>query len=155
MSISKSQILVRAHEIVARSGTEMLLHDAVKQALREVFNGNADAPLDELARTVTANGTLRKLTYDLPEHNGQTQLFEIPSWLIIQSPEGDLLIPRSEATVGHVRQWRREGLQHHSVQRLRFKRAGEDLDHIKDVEDDVPWSNARALIFQRRAEITA
>jgi hypothetical protein len=152
-AVGKTTIQVRAQELIEKSGRALLVRDAVVMALRELCPDRESAI--ELAATFMAGMglALRRESYDLPEHNGQGTLFDVPTWIVVTSPEGDLAIEKDHATMGQVRQWRREGQQHHATQHLRFKRAGEELDLISDLDDELPWAEARAILGERRGAL--
>jgi hypothetical protein len=146
MSTDRRSLQLRAQEIINASPDGMTVNEALKRALLERYGNDVEA----LANAAASLGAgmlkgLRKRTYDLPEQEDGV-LFQIPSVIGISTPEGDLLIPREQANTGQVKQWQKEGLQHHSTQVLRFKRAGRDLESLKDEPDDLPWWSARAML---------
>lgn len=141
----RSSLKLRAQEIINASPNGMTVREALKQAAIERYGNNVDALADAFATAASSGmADLRKRTYELPDDDGA--LFEIPAAIGIRTDEGDLLVPRDRASLGHVRQWQKEGQQHHSTQLLRFKRAGKHLEHLKGEDDALPWSNARGLI---------
>ncbi|MEV0382388.1 hypothetical protein [Nonomuraea sp. NPDC050643] len=154
MAVDRS-IQIRTQEIISKSPVSISLQDAVTQALREKF-GDDIAAITAYAASLSA-GTMkgiRKATYNLPDDDGT--LFDIPIVIAVTTPtDGDLLVPRELADTGHVRQWTREGLQHHSTQRLRFKRATKDLELVADAADGAAWSNTRASLAERKKELEA
>lgn len=135
---------LRAQEIINAHPDGMTVRDAMKQAILERYADNPERMADAFA-TVAAGGMsqLRKRTYELPDDEG---LFQIPSWIGIRTEDGDMLVQREAATLGQAAQWAREGLQHHSVQRVRFKRAADQLEQLKDEKRELPWWNARRLL---------
>jgi hypothetical protein len=148
-------IQIRTQEIITKSPVPISLQDALTQALYEKF-GDDIAAVRAWAASVGA-GTMkgiRKATYDLPDDEGT--LFDIPTVIAVSTPmDGDLLIPKDLANTGHVRQWTREGLQHHSTQRLRFKRAMKDLEVVADIDNDTVWTEARKSLGARKKELEA
>lgn len=144
-------IQLRVQEIVNNSPVPINVHDALEQVLRERFGDDLDALRKWAASAgVSSMKGLRKRTYELPEADDQGSLFDVPTVIGIITPEGDLLIPKDQANTGHVRQWTKEGLQHHATQRLRFKRAVTDLETLSDVADEVLWSDARKTLAERK-----
>lgn len=146
MSNDRRSLQLRAQEIINASPNGMTVNEALKRALLERYGNDVDA----MAGVAAAMGAgilkgLRKRTYDLPEQEDGV-LFQVPSIIGIATVDGDLLVPREHAALGQVRQWQKEGLQHHATQVLRFKRAGRDLDELKEEPDELPWWSARAAL---------
>jgi len=148
-TFDRGTVQARAQEISCSSPTPITVRDACKQALRELYGNNPDALL-EAAATLAAGAMsgLRQRTYQLPEQATLTS--DIPGVIGITTPDGDLIIPRPEATAAQVRQWAKEAMQHHSTQRLRFKRFAKDLAVAEDEPDDVKWTEMRAIIEARK-----
>ena len=147
LSTDKASLQLRAQEIINAHPEGMTTRAALKQAILERYQHNADALADvavSFAGTIMSN--LVKATHNLPDDNGT--LFQIPGVIGIRSEDGDLLIARDHADLDQVRQWVREGLQHHSTQRLRFKRANAELESLKDEDGSLPWWSARAMLAQ-------
>jgi hypothetical protein len=144
-------IQIRTQEIINKSAVPITVQDALSQALYERFGDDA-AAIRAWAATVGAGAMrgLRKATYELPDN--ENALFEVPAVFGISTPQGDLLVPKDQANAGHVRQWTREGLQHHSTQRLRFKRAVKELEAVADLADETPWVSARQTLSDRKRE---
>jgi hypothetical protein len=94
---------------------------------------------------------IRKRTYEIPEQ--QAMLTDIPGVIGITSPDGDMFVQRSEATVGQVRQWNREALQHHSTQRLRHKRFREELKLINDIPENAKWPETHSIQIERQSKM--
>lgn len=145
-SNDRRSLQLRAQEIINASTTGMTVNDALKQALLERYGNDAD----KLASVAAALGAgmlkgIRKRTQELPEQE-EGVLFQIPSVIGIATIDGDLLVPREHANLDQVRQWQKEGLQHHATQVLRFKRAGHDLDELKEESGELPWWSARAAL---------
>ena len=140
--VSDQQWLVlRTQEIIANSGDGIKGRDAVKAALRERFGDNIEQLLD-FAASVT--GVLRKLaasTYNLPDQ--PTLAMDIPQTIVVNTDEGPLFVDRSQAELGHVRQWVADGLQHHSVQKDRFGRLAKDLKKLEAHPDEISWVDIR------------
>lgn len=154
MSKLDRTIQLRAQEIAHNSAGPINLTEAIKQAFLERYRD-----LDSLAGAAAQLGAsslkgVRLRTFDLPEENGQGTLFDIPQWIGISTPEGDLLIPKDQANLGEVRQWTKEGQQHHSTQQLRFKRFGKELDGVEDLPDELGWAEARKTLEARKLEVT-
>lgn len=154
MSVDRS-IQIRVQEIINKSPVPIGVQEALNQALYEKFGDDASA-IRSWASSVGA-GTMRgirKATYDLPDNEGA--LFDIPAVIAVKTPlDGDLIIPKDLASTGHVRQWTREGLQHHSTQKLRFQRAAKDLEIVADKEDGEAWSDTRTVLAERKKELEA
>jgi hypothetical protein len=148
----KTSIQLRAQEIIQANPDGMYLRDALKQAILERYKNDSNA-LAEVAATslMTGMSGLRKRTYELSDQPG---MFEIPSVIGIRTDEGDLLIARESADLDHVRQWQREGQQHHSTQLLRFKRAGDELQGLKEEPGTIPWSAARNMLAPALEDLT-
>lgn len=141
-------IQLRAQEIANTSSEPITTVAAVKQALRERFGDDIDALYD--AAATSAVGALRSLkgsTHHLPPQDG---LFDIPQVIVVSTEDGDLVVPKAQASTGHVRQWQREGQQHHSVQLTRFKRFGKDLQAVEDHDDEIPWSETLPVLGDRK-----
>lgn len=145
--IDRNSLQLRAQEIINGSADGMTVQQALKRALLERYANDPDGLAEACA--MLAAGTmsgLRRRTYELPDSQGS--LFEPPAIIGIRTEDGDLLVPRQHASLGQVKQWQREGQQHHATQLLRFKRAGADLEPLKDEEENVPWWSARAMLVQ-------
>src|SRR6266536_1579478 len=144
-TFDRGTVQARAQEISCNSPAPITVRAACRQALQELY-GNDPAALLEAAATMAAGAMtgLRQRTYELPEQLTLTS--DIPGVIGITTPDGDLIIPRSEATAGQVRQWNREALQHHSTQRLRHKRFAKDLKVAEDEPDESRWTEHRAVI---------
>lgn len=154
MSGLDQSLKLRAQEIIANTEGHITLRQAVKRALVERFDGNFDA-LAEAAATLGAASLsgIRKRTYELPEEDGQDVLpFDIPEVIGIRTPEGDLLVHRPSAEVGHVRQWVREGHQHHAAQKYRFNKFAKELDLIEDLDDALEWNKGREVLTEKELE---
>ncbi len=147
----KASLQLRAQEIINASAQGMNIRQALKQALLERYGHDLDA-LAEAAAAFGASGMsgLRKRTYELPDD--QASLFQIPNVIGIRTEDGDLLIPRQNANLGQVRQWQKEGHQHHATQLLRFKRAGKELEAVKEEPAELPWWQARHTLMQGAEE---
>jgi hypothetical protein len=145
MSVDQS-LRLRAQEIITSSPDGMTTRQGMKRALAERFKDDP-AGLLEFAAAAGCVGMkdLRKRTYDLPEP-GEGVLFDLPQIIGVSTPEGDLLVPREKATLGQVRQWTREGSQHHATQKLRFRRFAEELEPLKEESDELAWWAARAML---------
>lgn len=153
MSRADRSLQLRVQEIVANSPVPINVQDAFKQALLERYGQDIDAMAAAFAAVgaATMRG-LRKRTYELPETDDQSSLFDVPAVIGISTTEGDLLIPKDQASTGHVRQWTREGLQHHSTQRMRFKRAATELEAVQDIDGEVPWHETRKMLGERKQQ---
>lgn len=148
----KASLQLRAQEIINASPDGMTTKDALKQAILERYRDDPAALADLAAGLAqsTMKG-LRRRTYDLPDP-GQSALFEIPTVIANRTKDGDLIIPRDHANVEQVQQWQREGDQYHSTQALRFKRFGEDLKPLKDVDPKLSWQAARRMLASAPAK---
>lgn len=144
---------LRAQEIVTNSPVPISVHDALKHALMERHpDATVEQLFDMLARAgEAALSGIRKRTYDLPDDSDQGSLFDIPTVIGVRTPDGDLIVPRDQAEMGHVRQWQREAFQHHATQRLRFKRVAADLELLADLPDDASWTDGRIALAQIKA----
>jgi hypothetical protein len=148
----RGTIQARAQEIIQASTQPIAVREACKQALAELYGGDATALLEAAATFAAgAMSDLRQRTHHLPEQ--PTLAFDIPGLIGITSPDGDLFVRRQDATTGQVRQWLKEGLQHHSAQRLRFRRAIKDADIADDMPDENPWPETRAVIEERKLKM--
>lgn len=141
----RASIQLRVQEVINNSPAGITARSALLVVLAERFKDDA-AGLLEYAASVSESSVkgLRKRTYELPE-NGDA-LFEIPPVIGISTPDGDLFVPRETANLGQVRQWVREGDQHHSTQSLRFKRFGAEIEPLKEEPDELPWWSARSML---------
>lgn len=153
----RTSIRLRAQEILLANPAGMTTHEAMKRALAERFK---DDPPGLLEFAATSSGSLlrglRQRTYELQQPS-DLSLFEAPPVIGITTPDGDLLISTDMAITGHVRQWHRERGRWLATQTLRGHRfAEQSLDPISDIDDEVPWTQARALLRARRvAELEA
>lgn len=158
-------IRLRAQEIVLNSSEPLTTVAAITQALRERFGDDIDALYEAAAASAASSlRGLKRSTWILPEEDGpedgpedgQIALFDIPQVIVVSTEEGDLVVPKPQAATGHVRQWVREGTQHHSVQLSRFKRAGREMEAADDQDDSIPWDETRvALVERKRKELEA
>jgi len=145
MSIDRT-LQLRAQEIIMASPTAIAARDALKMALLERYTSLEEMAEAAASFSVSALNKLVKSTYNLPD-TSQGSLFDVPSVIAIRTPDrGPVLIPRSEATVGQVRQWVKEGKQFHSTQRLRFERAAEDLEALEGVDEAALFVEARQAL---------
>lgn len=131
-------IVARAQQI-AESAPErrMLITEAAAAAIIERFDGDAKriaAFAAEVAQSKFKD--IRKNTYELPD---EPTLFDVPSDIVITTPEGDLFILGDEATPPQIRQWITEGAQFHGSQHKKFKRLGVQFDAVEDqLTPDLP-----------------
>lgn len=142
---------LRAQEIIANSPTQITVKEACKRALLERC-GDTEA-MAEVAASVVASSLsgLRKRTYELPENDQLELAFDLPAFIAVTTPDGDLIVPRSEATTGHARQWVKEGTRHHTVQLERFRRAGRDMEIVDDADDDAGFlDDTRHVLNERK-----
>ncbi|MGH3535436.1 MAG: hypothetical protein ACRDQG_12120 [Pseudonocardiaceae bacterium] len=147
----RSSLRLRAQEIINANADGMTVRQALKQAALERYGDNPEMLAEAFATAASsAMADLRRRTYELPDDAGT--LFEIPAAIGIRTDEGDLLVPRDRASLAHVRQWQREGQQHHSTQLLRFKRAGSHLHTLKDEDEQLPWAQVRHMIAAGESE---
>lgn len=155
MKTDKASLQLRAQEILNAHPEGMTTRAALKQAILERYGDDANAIADAL---VTFAGSimsaLARATFNLPEDNGS--LFQIPSVIGVPTEEGDKLVGRAYATNDQVEKWLDRGLQHHSTQRLRFKRAKSEFEQVKTElkqagDDDAGsklWVSSRAMLCQ-------
>lgn len=146
---------VRAFEVLNASHNGMTTRQAMEVVLRERYADDFDGLLS-FAASAGAGGLkgIRKRTYEIPDLF-QGALFQIPTVIAVTTPDGDLIVPREVASLGQVRQWAREGSQHHATQALRFKRLREQLDALKEESDELPWWSARVMLLGSSAESEA
>lgn len=147
MSIDRT-LQLRVQEVINASPIPIAARDALKQVLLERYKS-----IDELAEAAATIGmsslkSLAKSTYSLPEHD-QASLFDVPGVIAIRTPQGPLFIAKAQAELEQVRQWLKEGDQHHSTQRLRFKRANKEVAAIEDLDGSTPWDEARKVLAER------
>lgn len=138
-----TSLTMRAQEIILAADRPVNSTDALVQALRE-----RSLSYDELLKMIASQlstKSLRNSTYNIPEQDG---LFAAPSVIAISTADGDLFIKGEIATNDQMAQWADEGLQHHSTQRLRFKRAKKDIATVTEVAGDgsLPYSKSRLMI---------
>lgn len=144
-------ILLRADEITRTSGEPISVKAALGRAIRERFGTDPEALIEAFASLAAGQlRGLRRSTYDLPDDDGQGSLFDIPQLIVVTTAEGELAVPKAQAETGHVRQWQKEGQQHHSVQLTRFKRLGKDLETVADHDDAIPWDETRDVLTERK-----
>lgn len=147
----RASLQLRAQEIINASPNGMHIREALKRALLERYGHDPDALAEAAASYGAASmAGLRKRTYELPDDEGA--LFQIPGVIGNRTEDGDLLIPRENANLGQVRQWQKEGQQHHATQLLRFKRAGKSLEPLKEEPADLPWWQARHMLTEGESE---
>lgn len=147
----RASLQLRAQEIINSNPDGMTTREALKQAILERYPNDPAAIAEAFAAVAQSSMSgLRKRTYELPEDD--VALFEIPGVIGIRTEEGDLLVPRDHANLGQVRQWQKEGQGHHATQLLRFKRAGADLEGLKEEPADLPWWSARHMLTQAEDE---
>jgi hypothetical protein len=151
-TFDRGTIQARAQEISYNSPVPIAVREACKQALQERYGSNPDALL-EAAATLAAGAMsgLRQRTYHLPEQ--ATLISDIPGVIGITTPDGDLIIPKAEATAEQVRQWNKEALQHHSTQRLRHRRFAKDLAIAEDEPGETRWAEMRGVIQERKLKM--
>lgn len=154
MSRPDRTLQLRAQQIVNDSAEPISIRAAMRQALLERYKDDFDGLVD-MASAVSASSMngLRKRTYELPED--EDTLFDIPSLIVVSTPDGDLFVPRDQADTSHTRQWVIEGRRYHSVQTGRFERFKVDLDQIDDLDGHVPWAEARQTLGDRKKAIEA
>lgn len=144
-------IELRAQQIAMTSGEPISVQTACEQAIREQIGTDPEALIKVLAGAVAGQlRSMRRTTYHLNEEGGQGSLFDIPQVIVVTTPESELVIPKVQAETGQVRQWQKEGQQHHSVQLTRFKRFGKELEAVADQEDGIPWSETREVLTERK-----
>lgn len=139
--VKDKTLTLRAQEIITRSDDPINITDALAQALRE--RGLSYEELLHLAVSNISTRSLRKSTYELPEQDG---LFDVPSIICIGTPDGDLFLPRSGATVAQVAQWADEAQAHHATQNHRFKKFKKQLSRMADLDKNMLWIQARAQL---------
>lgn len=142
----KSSLVLRAQEIINGSADGMTTKDAMKRAILERYADDPQGMAEAFASFAQSSMKgLRKRTYEMTDAT-QLALFATPAVIGVRTKDGDLLVPREQAHAGHIRQWQKEGQQHHATQHLRFTRFGEELKLIKDVPDETPWESARRML---------
>jgi hypothetical protein len=151
-TFDRGTVQARAQEISCSSLTPITVREACKRALHELYGNSPEALLDAAATLAAgAMSGLRQRTYELPEQATLTS--DIPGVIGITTPDGDLIIPKAEATAAQVRQWNKEALQHHSTQRLRHKRFAKDLKIAEDEPDETRWAELRHVIEERKIKM--
>lgn len=141
----RASLQLRAQEIINANPEGMTTREAMKRAILERYPNDIEAVAEAFAAVAQGSlSGLRKRTYELPDSEGA--LFELPAIIGIRTEDGDLLVPRQHANLGQARQWQREGEQHHATQLLRFKRASNDLEPLKDEPAELPWWSARNML---------
>lgn len=142
----RSSIMLRVQEVIHRSPSPITAHDALKQVLTERYGDDPNGLLDFAAGAgQSLLRGLRKSTYNLNADAGAA-LFDIPSVIAITDSDTELFLSRDEADLGQVRQWAREGTQHHAVQSLRFTRLVAEIETLKEEPDGLPWMSARDML---------
>lgn len=138
--MTDNTLILRAQELINKSEVPISGHAALRQAALDRFL-TREAMADALASLASsALNKLRQSTYTLPEQPG---LFDIPSVISNNTPEGPLFIGRDNAQLDHVRKWLDEGDRFHSSQKLRFKRGKEYIKLLHELPGDLPWVKAR------------
>lgn len=141
----RSSLQLRAQDIINHHPNGITAREALKQAAIERYGNDPDKLAEAFASAASsAMSILRKKTYELPDNSDA--LFQIPSFIAVRSEGTDLYVHRNEASLGHVRQWRREAQQYFSTQLLRSKRAKRQLDQLRDEPDDLNWQDARKML---------
>jgi hypothetical protein len=146
MASDRNSLQLRAQEIIIANPEGMTVKEALKRAILERYPNDPERIAEAFASAAqSAMSGLRKRTYELPDDNG-VALFEVPEVIGVRTEDGDLLVTRQVASLGQIRSWQKDGHQHHAAQALRFKRAGNQLDPLKDESDRLPWVNARQML---------
>lgn len=153
-AFDRGTVQARAQEIVFNTTEPITVVEACRRALAELYGADPEQLLSVAATLAAATVSgLKRLTHNLPEPGSQL-VMDIPSVIGISTPDGDLFVRKDEAEADQVRQWAREGLQHHSTQRLRFKHLiNRDLEVAEDVPGNVKWAGEggmRAIIEERK-----
>ena len=147
-------IQLRAQEIALESATPITDVEAVEAALRERYGSDIEALYKAAARVgASALKGLKRAGWDIPEGDGQIALFDTPPVIVVSTPQGDLAVPKAQQTTDHARQWTKEGLQYHSAQTTRFKRATKDLEVIDDCDGSIPWPENRSTLADRKLKM--
>lgn len=152
-NVTDNTLVLRAQEIINNSDGPISDREAIKRALMDRY-----PTFEKMAEACATFATgiakqLKKSTYELPEQDG---LFDIPATISNTTPDGVLFINREQAELGQVRQWVREGRQHHSTQHMRFKRAANELIALAEFPDDLAWVEARRqLETHQKVSVTA
>lgn len=152
MAKADQTLMLRAYEIAENSTEKIYLREAFKQAALERYRD-----LESMAEAMATLGesswnAYKKRQYELPD-NSQGQLFDLPSHIVIDTPDGGpLLLHRSEATKAQAKQYAEEGFRLHTTQRLRFKQAVQDCALVDDLDDETSWQEARKVIRERKLE---
>jgi hypothetical protein len=142
----RTSLQLRAQEIIIANPDGMTVREALKRAILERYPNDPERIAEAFAAVAqSAMSGLRKKTYELPDDRDLT-LFEVPEVIGVRTEDGDLLVTRQAASLGQVKSWQKDGHQYHSTQTLRFKRAGQRLDSLKDEDDELPWINARHML---------
>jgi hypothetical protein len=141
--VKDTSLTMRAQQIILAADQPVNSTDALVEALRE-----RGLSYDELLKMIAgqlSTKSLRNSTYNIPEQDG---LFAAPSVISISTPDGDLFIKGDMATNDQMAEWADGGLQFHSTQRLRFKRAKKDIATVREMAGDgsLPYSESRLAI---------
>lgn len=142
---------VRAQEIINASPEPITSVKAIEQALRELYSDYESLIRATATFAAASSKAIKQATYTLPDER-QGVLFQIPAYIVITTPEGDLYIPRDQADSDQVLQWGKEALRYHSVQRQRFERVVKEVESL-DLEAPVSWSEVRKMLEERRQQV--
>jgi hypothetical protein len=141
---------VRAQEIINASPEPITSVKAIERALREMYSDYETLVRATAVLAAASSKAIRQATYTLPDER-QGHLFDIPAYIVVMTPEGDLYIPKDQADSDQVLQWGKEALRHHSVQRLRFERVVKEVESL-GLEKAVSWTEARKMLEERRQQ---
>lgn len=142
MSSREQWLIIRTQEIIAASDG-ISVNTAMEMALRERYD-DYDKLVQFAASSLTSVARqLKKSTYELPD---TPTLFDIPATIFVDDDNGGFFVSSDRAEIGMVRAWARDGERHHAAQRYRFKRLNKRLASVAELEDSLPWTEARAQV---------
>jgi hypothetical protein len=151
--MSQKDLQIRAQEIINSSPTPITSVEAIKQAIRERY-GDYEMLLNWSAMLAAGSlKVLRRATAALPD-DAQGRLFDIPTYIWVSTPQGDLYVPKELATSDQVLQWAKETLRDLTVQRTRFERLVKRLEDLA-LEEPIPWPEVRTMLEEQRQQALA
>lgn len=142
MGTDRSSITLRVAEVIHTTPEPITAREALKRVLAQRFDGDPDGLLEyAVSAGAAALKNLRQATYKLD--GDAPALFRLPAVIAVTTDEGDLFVRHDDATLGQVRQWATEGVQHHSVQEMRFRRLLDEVEKLDGLPDETLWAQAQ------------
>lgn len=130
----EKSLIARANELANASKDPVELEQSLVNALLERHGHDAMALARAWAHQERSQlSQIRKRSYHLPK---DPTLFDLPPVIVIQTPDGDLLLPEGTRLGKHVKQWVREGKRYHKSQRTRFEKIAEKVEALDCGDDD-------------------